>query len=117
VHIIRGQKQLRKQPPEGRKALVEKIQTTKKIVITTQIAYLVFLTKLRPMIIERNKNELKIRIQTSRNSNRIQSIIDYLRYEELTADSNVNSKEADKVIASAKKGRWDKIRKELNSDQ
>ncbi|WP_016778039.1 hypothetical protein [Anaerophaga thermohalophila] len=61
------------------------------------------------MIIERDKNELKIRIQTSKNSNRIQAIIDYLKYEELTADSHVSHEDADEVIASAKKGRWNKI--------
>ncbi|PWD97738.1 hypothetical protein [Marinilabilia rubra] len=69
------------------------------------------------MIIERDKNELKIRIQTSRNSNRIQSIIDYLKYEELTANSNASHEDADKIIASAKKGRWSKISKELNLDK
>lgn len=69
------------------------------------------------MIIERDKNELKIRIQTSRNSNRIQSIIDYLKYEELTANSHASPEDADEAIASAKKGRWSKISKELKLDK
>jgi hypothetical protein len=65
------------------------------------------------MQVERHNNELLIRIPLTKNSARIQSIIDYLRYEELTSEININQKDADKLISAAKKGRWEKISKEL----
>ncbi len=39
------------------------------------------------MIIERQNNDLLVRISGNMKSSRIQSIVDYLRYEDLTSDS------------------------------
>lgn len=54
-----------------------------------------------------------IRIPTNMNSSRIQSIMDYLQYEELTSDSKATQADVDMLTSSAKKGRWDRIRKEI----
>lgn len=65
------------------------------------------------MIIERINNEILIRISGNLSSSRIQSILDYLRYEELTSDSEAIQKDVDKLTSEAKKGRWDRIKKEI----
>jgi hypothetical protein len=65
------------------------------------------------MIVERINNEILIRIPDNIKSSRIQAIIDYLRYEELTADSRATQKDVDLLNSAAKKGRWNKIKKEI----
>lgn len=65
------------------------------------------------MIVERINNEILIRIPDNIKSSRIQAIIDYLRYEELTADSRATQKDVDILNSAAKKGRWNKIKKEI----
>ncbi len=65
------------------------------------------------MIVERLNNEILIRIPSTMTSSRIQSIMDYLRYEELTSDSNATQEDVDILTSEAKKGRWDRIKKEI----
>jgi len=62
------------------------------------------------MIVERKNNEILIRIPDNMKSSRIQSIMNYLRYEELTSDSEATREDVDKLTAEAKKGRWDRIK-------
>lgn len=65
------------------------------------------------MIVERINNEILIRISGTMNSSRIQSILDYLRYEELTANAKATQDDVNALHSEAKKGRWDKLRKEI----
>jgi hypothetical protein len=65
------------------------------------------------MIVERINNEILIRIPSNMTSSRIQSIMDYLRYEELTSDSSATQEDVDILTSEAKKGRWDRIKKEI----
>ncbi len=65
------------------------------------------------MIVERLNNEILIRIPSTMTSSRIQSIMDYLRYEELTANSRATQDDVDSLTSEAKKGRWDRIRNEI----
>jgi len=65
------------------------------------------------MIVERLNNEILIRIPSTMTSSRIQSIMDYLRYEELTSDSNATQEDVDILTAEVKKGRWNRIKKEI----
>ncbi|MDP3435065.1 MAG: hypothetical protein Q8T04_19165 [Bacteroidota bacterium] len=65
------------------------------------------------MIVERLNNEILIRIPSNMTSSRIQSIMDYLRYEELTSDSSATQEDVDILASEAKKGRWDRIKKEI----
>ncbi len=48
-----------------------------------------------------------------KNAVRVQTILDYLRYEELTSKSAATQKDVDKLTKEAKKGRWDRIKKEI----
>lgn len=65
------------------------------------------------MIIEQLNNEILIRIPMTMASSRIQSIMDYLRYEELTSDSKATEDDVDNLTKEAKKDRWDRIRNEI----
>ncbi len=65
------------------------------------------------MIVERLNNEILIRLPASMDSKKLQSILDFLRYEELTSKSKASQKEVDELITVAKKGRWNKIKDEI----
>ncbi|MBX2899579.1 MAG: hypothetical protein KF775_08010 [Cyclobacteriaceae bacterium] len=66
------------------------------------------------MIIERTKKEVIIRLSSKINVKDLQDLSDYLKYKELTNKFRVNQKQVDKLIASIKKGRWEKTRKKIN---
>jgi hypothetical protein len=65
------------------------------------------------MIVERLNNEILIRIPSNMTSSKIQSILDYLRYEELTSETGASQEDVDSLISEAKKGRWEKVKKEI----
>ena len=62
------------------------------------------------MIIERNKNEIMVRFKVGNNASRVQAILDYLRYFELTASSVATETDIDKLLDESKKGRWEKVK-------
>jgi len=68
------------------------------------------------MIVERQNNEILVRFSAGNKASKIQSILDYLRYEELTSKSKATQKDLDLLLKDAKKGRLDKIRKETGLD-
>lgn len=61
------------------------------------------------MIVERENNEMHVRFSASKNASRIQSILDYLRYEELTSNSKAKEKDVDVLVKESKSNRWEKI--------
>ncbi|MCF8308683.1 MAG: hypothetical protein K9I68_06715 [Bacteroidales bacterium] len=63
------------------------------------------------MIVERKNNEIVVRISANTKASKIQSILDYLRYEELTAESTATQEDVDKLVKEAKKGRWERIKR------
>ncbi|MGJ3235189.1 hypothetical protein [Marivirga sp.] len=65
------------------------------------------------MIVERNENEILVRFPAGTSASKIQSILDYLRYEELTAKSNASIKDLEKIVKESKINRWNKIKKEI----
>jgi len=69
------------------------------------------------MIVEQKNNEIIIRFNKSGNTSRIQQIIEYLRYEELTAESNAQQKDVEELTSIAKTGRWERIKKEMGLDE
>lgn len=69
------------------------------------------------MIIERDNDEIVIRFSAGKNTTRIQTILNYLRYEELTSKSYVTPEKADLLVNEAKKDRWKKIKDELEIDE
>ena len=68
------------------------------------------------MIVERKNNEILVRFTASKNASRIQAILDYLRYEELTSKSNATEKDVDKLAKESKSNRWEKVRKSVGFD-
>jgi uncharacterized protein (DUF1697 family) len=65
------------------------------------------------MIVERQNNEILVRFSAGAKASKIQSILDYLRYEELTSKSKATKDDLTDLLKDAKKGRTDKIKKEL----
>ncbi|HZK07020.1 MAG TPA: hypothetical protein VFC92_02365 [Bacteroidales bacterium] len=67
--------------------------------------------KKRKMIVERQNNEILVRVSAGIKTSRIQTILDYLRYEELTSKSTASEGDIDQLLKEAKKGRWDRTEK------
>lgn len=65
------------------------------------------------MIVERQNNEILVRISAGIKVSRIQTILDYLRYEELTSKSNATENDVENLLLEVKKGRWNRIKDEL----
>ena len=68
------------------------------------------------MIVERQNNEILVRISVKNLSSKIQQIIDYLRYEELTSKSTATQEDIDNLVKEVKKGRWERTKKKLGID-
>ena len=68
------------------------------------------------MKVERKNKELVVRFSPGMKTSKIQSILDYLRYEELTSQSKATEKDVDELTKEAKKGRWEKNKNELGLD-
>ena len=65
------------------------------------------------MKVERQNNEILVRFDAGTKTSRIQTILDYLRYEELTSKSTATDEDVDNLLKDVKKGRWDRIKKEI----
>lgn len=68
------------------------------------------------MIVERKDNEILVRFSANTKASKIQSILDYLRYEELTSKSKATEKDIDYLTKQSKSDRWEKIKKEIGLD-
>jgi hypothetical protein len=62
------------------------------------------------MKVERKNNELIVRIPAGLQVEKIQAILDYLRYEELTSKSAASQDEVDRMVKEAKKDRWHTVK-------
>jgi hypothetical protein len=67
----------------------------------------------KEMIVERQNDEIVVRFSAGIKTSRIQTILDYLRYEELTSKSTASENDVDELLKEVKKGRWDRTKKEL----
>lgn len=65
------------------------------------------------MIVERENNEILVRFSAGTKASRIQSILNYLRYEELTSKSKATEEDLKPLLKDVKKGRLNKIKKEI----
>ncbi len=65
------------------------------------------------MIVERQDNEILVRFSAGLRASRIQTILDYLRYEELTSKSTATEDDIEELLKEVKKGRWDRTKVEL----
>jgi len=68
------------------------------------------------MIVERQNNEILVRFDAGTKASKIQTILDYLRYEELTSKSTATEDDVDNLMKEVKKGRWNKVKKEIGLD-
>jgi hypothetical protein len=59
------------------------------------------------MIIERTSNEFVIRFPFTTNSERMQDMVDYLRFKELTANYNVAQSEVNQLAKAINKNWWE----------
>jgi hypothetical protein len=65
------------------------------------------------MIVEIQNNEILVRFKMGTRASKIQSILDYLKYEELTSKSTATEQDIEDLVNEAKKGRWEKIKKQI----
>ena len=65
------------------------------------------------MIVERQRDEILVRIPATMKTSRLQAILDYLRYEELTSQSTASADNVDMILREANKGRWGQVKKEI----
>jgi hypothetical protein len=59
------------------------------------------------VVIERTSDEFVIRFPFTANPERMQDMIDYLRYKELTANYNVAQSEVDKMARDINRNWWE----------
>ncbi len=62
------------------------------------------------MLIERNSNEVIIRLPSYVDTAGLQRLVDYLSYKEATAQSKATQADVDKLAKEVKKGWWAKNR-------
>ena len=65
------------------------------------------------MTAERQNNETLVRIPIKNLTAKIQQIIDYLRYEELTSKSTATQEDVDSLVKEVKKDRWKRTYKKF----
>ncbi|MBA4303209.1 MAG: hypothetical protein C0424_03180 [Sphingobacteriaceae bacterium] len=58
------------------------------------------------MTIERNSDEIIIRLPANVDTAGLQSLIDYLMFKEATASSKASQADVDTMVADTKKGWW-----------
>ena len=68
------------------------------------------------MIVERKNNEILVRFSAGTKVSKIQSILDYLIYEELTSKSQATEKDIENLTKQSKSDRWEQIKKERGLD-
>lgn len=69
------------------------------------------------MIVQRDNNEIVVRFSVGKKASKIQNILDYLRYEELTSKSDATEEDVDNLVNEAKSGRWQRIKKEMGLNE
>jgi hypothetical protein len=60
------------------------------------------------MIIERTKSEIVIRVSSKINTYGLQRLVDYLKYQELTASSKAKQSDVDVLAREVNKTWWNK---------
>jgi len=65
------------------------------------------------MIVERQNDEIVVRFSAGIKTARIQALLDYLRYEELTSKSSASESDVDELVNEIKVGRWPEAKENL----
>ena len=69
------------------------------------------------MIVQRQNNDILIKFSVGTKVSKIQAILDYLRYEELTSKSTASEVDVDNLVNEAKIGRWGRIKDEIGLNE
>ena len=67
------------------------------------------------MIIERTTKEIIFRLPYSTSVDDLQDLTDLLEYKEIVKKSTASQKDVDTLVASIKKGRWDRTKQQLGA--
>lgn len=62
------------------------------------------------MILERTKDEILIRLPANIDVSELQTMLDYLQYLELTANSSATETDVESLADSANKSMWQKVK-------
>jgi len=65
------------------------------------------------VIVERLENEILVRIPTDQDSDKLQEMLDLIRYAELTSRSTTTQDEVDEFASKVNKSWWSKNRSRL----
>ncbi len=68
------------------------------------------------MIVERKDNELLVRLKLGTSAERTQALLDFLRYEELTANSTATKESTIELLDEVKRGRWKQTKERIGLD-
>jgi hypothetical protein len=66
------------------------------------------------MILERTQDEIVVRLPANVDLTELQNMLDFLRYKELTAQSNANQTDVDELAASVNKSIWNNVKVRRN---
>ncbi len=66
------------------------------------------------MLIEQLNNEIIIKIKSTSNIDEIQAFANYLGFVEIVSKSKASTEQIDDLIASVKKGMWERTSKHLS---
>lgn len=75
----------------------------------------VYLVKLKAMKIERTKTEVIFRLPNTINIDDLQDLSDLFEYKEIAQKSSASQKDVDALVATLKKGRWEKTKSKLGA--
>ena len=62
------------------------------------------------MILESTKDEILIRLPANINVSELQTMLDYLKYQELTANSSAKKSDAENLSKKANKSMWQRVK-------
>ncbi len=65
------------------------------------------------MIVQKKDDEIVIKFSAGVKASKIQSILDYLRYEELTINSRATAKDLEDLLKQSKSKRWEMVKKNI----
>jgi len=66
------------------------------------------------MILERTNNEILVRLPANLDLTELQNMLDYLRYMELSSNSNAKQTDVDELVKTSNKSIWSKIKNRTN---
>lgn len=66
------------------------------------------------MIVERTDNEIVVRLPSNIDLSELQDMLDFLKYKELTANSQAKQEDVDQISKEVNSSMWEKVKKQRN---